>query len=31
MFRNQKTRNEFAPDWTHGNLPVRNADLIEWH
>jgi len=26
-----KPEMSFVPQWTHGNLPVRNPDVMEWH
>jgi len=27
----RKQEMSFARQWTHGNLPVRNPDVMEWH
>jgi len=27
----RKSEMSFAPQWTHGNLPVRNPNVGEWH
>jgi len=27
----KKLETSFAPQWTHGNLPVCNPDVIQWH